>query len=164
MIGKTIELMENEMEILADADAGYFYIATHLPNLNFEKNNIYIAIDTYDEDKGDHRLPFFNEEIENGIEFLLEFRSVDNAKILVDDQYSVFTDIYNDVIPVYASKNNSNAKFIDQVLLSNRGRETLFGENVEVVLHNRSKLQHGNSSIYKTSNADWFWNDSTQYP
>ncbi len=119
------------MAILADADPGYFYIATHLPNLNFKTNNIYIAIDTYDEEKGDHRLPFLNEEFENGIEFLLEFNSLDSAIILVDEQYSVFTDIYNDVIPVYASKKNSNAKFIHQDLLSNRGREGLFGEKTD---------------------------------
>lgn len=149
-------------QIQADADAGYFYLTTHIPDLDFDKNNIYIAIDTYDEDKGDHRLPFFDEEIDNGLEFLLEFRSKDDAKILVDDQYSVFTDIYNDYIPVYASKENNNAKFIDQVLLVNRGRETLFGENIETVFHNRSKLHHGNSSNSKTSNADWFWNDSSE--
>ena len=154
-----LKIKKNKTQIVADADAAYFYLTTHIPNFDFAKNNIYIAIDTYDEDKGDHRLPFYDKEIDNGIEFLLEFRSKDNAKILVDDQYSIFTDIYNDYIPVYASKENYNAKFIDQILLANRKRETLFGNNIDSVLHNRSKLHHGNSSNSTTSNADWFWND-----
>ncbi len=157
-----IKIKKKKTQIEADADAAYFYLTTHIPDFDFENNNIYIAIDTYDEDKGDHRLPFYDEEIDNGIEFLLEFRSKDDAKILVDDQYSVYTDIYNDYIPIYASKKNNNAEFIDQVLLANRGRESLYGEKVEAVSHNRSKLIHGNSSNSTISNADWFWNDSAK--
>ncbi|MBI9037338.1 MAG: polysaccharide deacetylase family protein [Bacteroidales bacterium] len=156
-----IKIKKNKTQIKADADPAYFYLTTHIPNFDFDNNNIYIAIDTYDEEKGDHRLPFYEKEIDKGIEFLMEFRSKDDAKILVDDQYSIFTDIYNDYIPVYASKENDNAKFIDQVLLANRKRESLFGKNTDSVLHNRSKLHHGNSSNSTTSNADWFWNDSS---
>jgi hypothetical protein len=95
----------------------------YLPDFDFSKNNLYIALDTYDKIKGDHKLPFVDKNFARGMEFLLQFTGVDSARILVDDKYSVFTDIYHDYIPVYASKENKNGKFIEQKLLANRADE-----------------------------------------
>lgn len=145
-----------------DADASYFYIAAHLPNFSFKNNKLYIAIDTYDKNKGERKLPFLKNEIENGVEFLLSFDGPSNAKILVDDQYSVYTDIYNAPVPVYGSKKNNNGKFLEQYLLANRSKITLLGDTIPAVVHNRSKLIHGNNSKPEYSNADWFWNDETK--
>ncbi len=152
----------NDIIIAADADPGYFYISSIIPELDFNKNNLYLAIDIFDKEKGDHKLPFSDKEFENGFEFLLEFKNENNARILVDEPYSVFTDIYNEHIPVYASKKNNNGLFIKQKLLTNRSRVTLLGEKTDSIIHNRSPLIFGNSSLPETSNADWFWNDSTK--
>ncbi|MEA3497047.1 MAG: hypothetical protein U9R42_13555 [Bacteroidota bacterium] len=154
---KNIKIPKNKISVNADADAGYFYLMAGIPDFDFSKNNLYIAIDIFDKNQGDHRLPFLKKEIENGIEFLVEFYSMDNAKILVDDKYSVYTNIYNSVIPVYASKNNNNGIFIEQKLMSNRAKETLFGNIIDSILHNRGNLIHGNSSLAKSSNSDWYW-------
>jgi hypothetical protein len=143
----------------AAADPGYFYLSANLPGFNFDTHNLFIAIDTYDEEKGDHRLPFTNTEFDNGFEFLLEFKSRDSAYILVDEPYSVFTDIYNDHYPVYASKKNSNGKFIHQFMLTNRGRTGLLGEKTDSVVIDRSPLIFGNSSDPDFSNADWYFNE-----
>jgi hypothetical protein len=148
--------------IVCDADASYFYIAAHLPDFDFKKNKFHIALDTYDKKKGDHKLPFLKDEIANGIEFLLEFNDTSNAKILVDDQYSVYTDIYNAPVPVYGSKENNNGRFIDELLLANRGKITLLGDTIKPVVHNRSHLIFGSNSKSEQSNADWFWNNSTK--
>jgi len=159
---KNITGDRNKTFIACDADASYFYIVAHLPDFDFSKNKFHIALDTYDKKKGDHRLPFLKDEIANGIEFLLDFNDTTNAKILVDDQYSVYTDIYNAPVPIYGSKENNNGKFIEELLLANRGKITLLGDTIKPVVHNRSHLIFGNNSQPEYSNADWFWNNSTK--
>ncbi len=148
--------------IYADADATYFYTAAKFKDFDFDKHNLYIAIDTYDKEKGDHKLPFSTKIFDRGFEFLVKIKDTSKAKILVDEPYSVFTDIYNDYIPVYASKNNKNGKFIDQFMLVNRGRETLTGKKTDSIINNRSPLIYGLSNNPKTSNADWLWNKDTK--
>ena len=146
-------------DIMADADATYFYIAGNFSDFDFAKNNLYIAIDTYDKEKGDHKLPFSNQNFENGFEFLCVFKSLQNAGILVDNKYSVYTDIYNDSIPVYASKPNDDGIFVNQNMLVNRGRKTLCGVKNDSLVNNRSPLVFGNSHDAKTSNCDWNYSE-----
>lgn len=158
----TIKIKKNKIQLLADADPTYFYAACKLPNFDFSNNNLYIAIDTYNKTKGDHKLPFSDKYFENGFEFLCEFKSTDDAKILVDEPYSVFSDIYNDNVPVYASKYNENGLFIDQLMLVNRARETLLDEKHDSIVNNRSPLIFGNSSQPEFSNADWYWSNTSK--
>lgn len=150
---------KDQMSIACDADASYFYMAPFIPGFDFSRNNLYIAIDTYDEGKGDHRLPFSNRYFDNGFEFLVELRSPDTAFILVDEPYSVYTDIYNDYVPVYASRNNDNGKFIHQFMLTNRSRVSLTGVKTDSVIIDRSPLLFGKSSQPEFSHADWYFND-----
>jgi hypothetical protein len=154
--------IEDSEKVQFDADPGYFYMTSHMPELDFDLHNLYIAIDTYEEEKGDHNLPFTNKYYENGFEFLCEFKSKNEAEILVDEHYSVFTDIYNDHIPVYSSKSNANGQFISQMMLTNRGRVDLLGHKSDSSVQNRGKLMHGNTVLSDNSNADWFFNDSTK--
>lgn len=157
------EKFENdEAAISTDADASYFYIASKVPGFDFSNKNLFLAIDTYDKDKGDHKLPFTEKVFDNGFEFLLEFKSKDSALILVDEPYSVFTDIYNDHIPVYASKRNENGKFIHQLLLTNRSRVSLLEQKSDSVIFDRSPLLFGNSSEPEYSNADWYFNQTDE--
>jgi hypothetical protein len=148
------------IDLKAHADASYFYLAATIPDFDFNRHRLFIAIDTYDKEKGDHRLPFSRRTFDNGFEFLLEFKSKTDAAILVDEPYSVFTDIDNDHIPVYASQKNANATFIRQRMLTNRNRESLFGVRTDSIVVDRSPLTHGKSSLPESSNADWCLNDT----
>lgn len=141
----------------AAADPSYFYLRYKLADFDFNRNNLYIAIDTFDKIKGDHTIPFIDQPSKRGIEFVLTFQNPDSARILVDDYYSVYSDIYNDYIPIYTSIDNNNGYFVDQELLSNRERETLIGERKRRIIHNRSKLEHG--TIEENSNTDWYYNE-----
>ena len=154
--------VDAKLDMTAFADATYFYIAARLPGFSFDKNKLYIAIDSYDREKGDHKLPFSNKVFDVGFEFLCEFKSTADAKILVDRPYSVFTDIYNDFVPIYASGKNMNADFIDQLMLVNRGRETLLGKKSDSLINDRSPLIYGNSAKPEFSNADWNWSDNNK--
>ncbi|MFO7896171.1 MAG: polysaccharide deacetylase family protein [Candidatus Cloacimonadales bacterium] len=157
--GKTDDWDEENAEISAAADPSYFYLKYELTDFDFSQQNITIAIDTYDKDLGEFRLEKFSKTAKRGLEFLIEINSPDSAQILVDDHYSVFSDIYNDYIPLYASKANNNGRFVQQELISNRARETLLTEKVPQKLHNRSKLVFG--KLAENSNADWYFNAET---
>jgi hypothetical protein len=148
----------DKIGIMTDADVTYFYLALNIPGLDFSRKNLYLALDTYDEEKGDHKLPFTKEKFDNGFEFLLEFKSADSAAILVDEPYSVYTDIYNDRIPGYASVKNENGVFIREKMLTNRGRVSLLGVITDSVAADRSRLVHGISCDPEKSNADWYFN------
>ncbi|HNW90353.1 MAG TPA: polysaccharide deacetylase family protein [Bacteroidales bacterium] len=159
---KDIPAKMPEKFIKADADASYFYLALHLPGFDLIKNNLYIAFDTYDKKKGEHKLPYIDKEIANGIEFLLKIESLTKAEILVDDQYSLYTDVVKDIIPVYASKKNNNGLFVEQLLLANRGKKTIMGKKIDSVCFNQGTLHFGNSGNPEHSNADWYWDNKTK--
>jgi hypothetical protein len=155
-------LDQDQVSLSCDADATYFYIASIIPGFDFTRQNLYFAIDTYDEEKGDHRLPFSDRVFDHGFEFLVELKSEDSAFILVDEPYSVYTDIYNDHVPVYASQKNSNGKFIRQLMLTNRTRTSLTGHKTDSVVIDRSPLIFGKSSDPDFSNADWYFKEDDQ--
>lgn len=144
----------------AGSDAEYFYMKYKLADFDFMKNNLHIAIDTYDKLKGSHKLPFLNENLYRGAEFLLNFINTDSAEILVDEKYSVYSDIYNDYVPVYSSKENYDGKFVRQILLSNRERESLLGDKTDRIVYDRSSLIYGKSNESSYSNSNWMWNDA----
>ncbi len=150
---------KNNYTMSASADAEYYYMKYKLDNFDFGKNNFYIAIDTYDKKKGDHKLPFLKDNVDRGIEFLMNFINKDSAAILVDEKYSVYSDIYNDYVPVYSSKENYDGKFVRQILLSNRDRESLLGDKTARRVYDRSGLIYGKSDEYQNSNSNWIWND-----
>jgi peptidoglycan/xylan/chitin deacetylase (PgdA/CDA1 family) len=133
-----------------------------LVDFDFERNNLHIAIDTYDKTKGDHKLPFLNENLDRGAEFLINFINKDSTEILVDEKYSVYSDIYNDYVPVYSSKENYDGKFVRQILLSNRERESLLGDKTGRIVYDRSGLIYGNSSESGYSNSNWMWNENDE--
>lgn len=146
----------SKAEISASSDAEYFYMKLKSDKFDLSKEKVYIAIDTYDKKKGSHKLPYFDKNFDRGYEFLLGIHSKDSAEILVDESYSVYSDIYADFVPVYASKENNSGKFVRQILLSNREREFLTGEKVDRKVYDRSSLIHGNSSQAEYSNSNLF--------
>ncbi len=150
-----------KQEIYTASDPTYLYIMAPLEHFDFAAQNFYLAFDVIPGEQGDHRLPFSDKKFKNGFEFLLEIIDKDSARILVDEPFSVYTDIYNDQIPGYRSVSNENGDYIEQLLLTNRGRESLKGSRFDSLVFNRSTLIFGNSNDPGYSNADWFYEDST---
>jgi len=147
--------------VRADADATYFYLLAYLPDVDLKKHKIFFALDTYSKNKGSHKLPFLSKELANGIEFLINISSKAQAEILVNQPYSVYTDVLGGFIPTYASQANDKGLFVPQELITNREKITIFGDTIPKVILNRSFLQHGKSSDPNFSNANWFWNEKT---
>jgi peptidoglycan/xylan/chitin deacetylase (PgdA/CDA1 family) len=154
---KTVTL-DNKVQMYASGDAEYFYAIVKSNEVDLGKQDLYIAVDTYDKKKGSHVLPHIGNKLERGYEFLICVRGKDSAEILVNEPYSVYSDIYSGYVPVYASKENYDGKFVRQILLSNRERETLTGEKTERRVYDRSDLIFGNSSMADHSNSNIFIN------
>lgn len=150
---------KNNCSFYAGSDAEYYYMKYTLDDFDFSKNNLHIAIDTYDKVKGDHKLHFLNDDLDRGAEFLINFINKDSAEILVDEMYSVYSDIYNDYVPVYCSKENYDGKFVRQILLSNRERESLLGEKTGRVVYDRSSMIYGKSDESSFTNSNWYFNE-----
>ncbi len=158
-VDEKISSSKGKVIISASSDAEYFYMKLDAVKLEPGKEEIFIAIDTYDKKKGSHKLPYIQDDLEHGYEFLISIRSKDSAQILVDEHYSVYSDIYADFVPVYASKENHDGKFVRQILLSNRERESLTGDKIDRKVYDRSSLIYGNSSLPEFSNSNLFMDD-----
>jgi hypothetical protein len=146
--------------IAAESDPAYFYLAANMPSVDFSKHNLYIAIDTHDKKRGGFRLPWTDQKLDRGVEFLVEVKGVNQAQVLVDHHYNVYSNRFAEEWPDYKSVKNSDAKFTEQWLLSNPARIDVLGDTSEIVKHNRGKLQFGNSQLPATSNAGIFWTKS----
>lgn len=145
--------------IAADSDPAYFYISAYMPDVNFQKHNLYIAIDTYDKNLGSFRLPFKYQKLGYGVEFLIEIKDKENAEVLVDQNYDIFTDRAKLIVPGHRTVKNEDGIFIPQFLLSNRARTDILGDTFPETKHPRGKLIFGNSCNPESSNADFIWNE-----
>jgi hypothetical protein len=151
--------LENEF-IVADYDASYLYLAGNFKHISFDKHNLYIAIDTYDKNKGSFALPFKHPALKRGIEFLVEIKDTNKAQLLIDHNYAVYTDRAKGIIPTYRSIKNHDGIFVEQHLLANRERTNIFGDTFPEVKHNRGILQFGKSNNPQSSNANIYWTNN----
>ncbi len=146
--------------VVTDYDEAYFYLAAYMPDVNFDKHNFYIAFDTYDKNKGSFRLPFHTKPLKRGVEFLLSVKNKNDAQLLVDQYYDIFTDRAKGIVPTYRSQKNDEGVFVEQLLLANRKRTDLLGDTFPEVRHNRGALIFGKSGEAETSNANIYWKDN----
>lgn len=149
----------NKPFIDVDYDPAYLYLSAFMPEIDFKKNNLYIAIDTYDKNRGSFRLPFTDKKLRRGVEFLVEIKDSNNANVLVDKHYDIFTNRVKGIVPGYRSVKNHDGVFVEQFLLANRSRVDILGDTFPETLHNRGKLLFGKSNNPKTSNADFYYTD-----
>ncbi len=143
--------------LTADSDPAYFYLAANMPGIDFLKHNLYIAIDTYDKNRGGFKLPFTGQQLKRGIEFLVEIRDTGFASVLVDHHYQIFSNRFTGERPDHRTVKNHDALFIEQLVLSNPSRVDVLGDTSEEITHNRGRLQFGKVTNPATSNAGIFW-------
>lgn len=145
--------------LAADADPSYFYLAANIEAVDFSKHNLYIAIDTHDKNRGSFRLPFTSQQLNRGAEFLVAIKGHDDANVLVDHHYTLYSNRFTGERPGFKSVSNQEGNFIEQFLLSNPSRIDVLGDTSEEVKHNRGKLLFGNMLNPETSNAGIFWTE-----
>jgi peptidoglycan/xylan/chitin deacetylase (PgdA/CDA1 family) len=112
---------------------------------DFEGTAIWIGLDTYDRQRGDHYFPDRLCRAPSGLEFVVRLSGPQASVLLVDEPYDIFTDLYRDSIPGYTSRFNENGVYHEERLLANRPRETLTGEMIPQHNLNRSHLIWGSA-------------------
>ncbi len=147
----------NKPFLAADADPAYFYLGANMPGIDFSKHNLYIAIDTYDKNRGSFRLPFLKQPLKRGIEFLVVIKDTGHASVLVDQNYQVFSNRFTGDYPGYRTVKNNHGLFIDQWVLSNPSRIDVLGDTSAEMTHNRGRLAFGRCLDPRTSNAGIYW-------
>jgi len=128
----------------ATSDASCVYLRVDFDNAitgtDWKDHAIWIGIDTHQKDKGDMYFPGKSFSVPNGLEFVVEIAGPGKSRILVDDPYDIYTDYFKHEVPGYTSVSNSNGIYHEQRLLTNRMRETLYGELFPEVYLTRSNL------------------------
>lgn len=146
--------------IEADADPSYFYLGVNMPGVDFSRHNLYIAVDTYDKNLGELRIPFLNQTLDRGAEFLIQITDTNRSGVMVDNYYSVYTDKNKKTKPGCRSVRNNDGRFLEQMMLSNPYQVDVLGDTSAIRMHNRGRLRFGNMLVPSTSDAGFFWNKS----
>jgi hypothetical protein len=143
--------------IASDADPAYVYLGVNMPGIDFAKHNLYVAIDTYDKNLGEFKIPFLKATLDRGAEFLLQLTDTLGSEVLVDNWYSVYYDRTKPARPGYRSVKNHDGLFVKQYLLSNPPIVDVLGDTSKRRMYNRGALKFGNMLSPRASDASFYW-------
>lgn len=147
------------------ADSTYLYMRLDVADLDndddgkvdWSQTGFLIGLDTYDRQRGDHLFPLGTGlKSPSGLEFVIELSSESKASILVDSSYS---DYASPPTGKRRSQKNSDGKFEEIIIVTNRERIAEEGKVYPALYHNDSRMMYGSvnkgSSDYYTL-ADWY--------
>ena len=142
------------------SDEAYLYALVEMQteiSLDNPDRELWLAIDTYASQLGSSYLPHpARLKAEAGFEFLLQFKDRENAKLLVDRPYDLFSQRNR---RPYRSVANSRGDFVEIAVFTNRDRYGRDGAFYPAQGYSRSVLRHGvttQSSPAYNSLSDWF--------
>jgi len=147
-----------EFRVTSDEAYLYLYLGLEADDrpVDWTRNAFWIAIDTYDAERGDHRLPEpANLETPIGNEFLLRFEGPRQSRILVDRPYRIFEGAS---LRPYRSEPNRDGAYAEIIAEPNRERWARDGTHYPSETYSRSPLRHGTTdpaSPDYDSLADW---------
>jgi tetratricopeptide (TPR) repeat protein len=154
----------------ATSDEGYLYLRVKTGKIDWQQQQIWIAIDTYNSTSGSFVLPGLkNIQTQNGSEFLLQLKGDKTSKLLVHAPYSLFPSRDSSKL---ISSTDKQGEFIEIEAEPNRLR---VGRNRQVYPAkrvSRSNLQLGSTERYASgtlsrplanynSLADWSYSLKT---
>jgi len=125
---------------------------------------IRIALDTWDRNQGQTRLPGMREAGDIGFEFLAEFHSPDDAQLLVTPDYNPFVGaqaiVNGDDFARFARRpisvtQRNDGRFDSLFIITNRARFGRDGTFYPASGYNRGRLRFGRYS--ESTLADWYY-------
>ena len=146
------------------SDEAYLYVRLDVDRLDADGDGapdwgkvVYvIGIDTYDARRGDHRLPISDRTASPaGLEFCVILDGRDTSRLLVDQPYDIGTHRHQ---RPYGSVENSDGRFMEIKVETNRRRFGRDGTVYAPLLWNRSPLRHGSMDPRdpdRSTLADW---------
>jgi len=150
--------------LAVSSDEGYVYVRLDVDRLDADgdgapdwgKVAYVIGIDTYDARLGDHRLPIGDRVTSPaGLEFCVILDGQETSRLLVDRPYDIQTNRHR---RPYGSVENSDGKFVEMKVETNRRRFGRAGEVFAPLSVDRSPLRHGSMDPRDPDHstlADW---------
>ena len=142
------------------SDEGFLYVLVEIESdrsLAEPGSELWLAIDTYDAQRGSHRLPDpAGLKTTPGFEFLVQIEDRDHARILVDRPYDLFSQRNR---RPYRSTDNDRGDFVEISVFTNRDRYGRDGTYYPARGYSRSPLRHGTTRAEDEqydSLSDWF--------
>ena len=139
-------------------DSEYFYVLVEISRpINFDRENMLIAIDTYDDELGDKRLPLGDGHYltaTNGTEFIVLLDTPESAKVLADTGYNI---LWGDITGARTSmrpSRNMDGKFDEPQFTVHRIRVSLLGDTFPQKKFYPGRLIYGKS--IENSLAEWY--------
>jgi hypothetical protein len=130
-------------------DEAYFYVRIDASGagleaageIDWDRVEVLVGIDTYGREKGDRLFPV-DERLEapTGMEFMVRLNGRETSRVLVDPPYDLFSHRYN---RPYRSVPNSDGRYMEIVVETNRKRVGRDGTLFPEVRYSRSPLRFG---------------------
>jgi hypothetical protein len=152
-------------EVRAGADESYYYLAVELPRGRFPWDSlaIQLAIDTYQPEVGQHRLPRSQVQSQIGVEFLIELVNPGDATISVTPDYnrhdSRIDPLTGDDFGRFSrrpvlTRDRNDGRFDSLYIITNRARFGRDGTFYRALGYDRGRLRHGTQA--GSTLADWY--------
>jgi hypothetical protein len=152
--------------IRAGADESYFYLALELTpgNVGWDTLGLQIAIDTYQPETGQHRLPRSQVGSAIGFEFFIDLVSPREASIRVTPEYNRYDTRLDPTTgddfgrfsrrPVII-RNRDDGRFDPLTMTTNRSRFGRDGTFYRARVHDRGRLRYGTEM--ESTLSDWYF-------
>lgn len=139
---KDIVSNNENLKLYMKSDEEYLYFRINKKNLNFDNDEIIIPIDVTP-NSGSKTINGYNITFNKEADFIISIKGKDNAKVLVNDYYSVSDFLFNNIR--YDSNDINSFKVINQVVL---GESVLprTGEIIPVQYIEVGNLIYGNGN------------------
>ncbi|MGH7510175.1 MAG: tetratricopeptide repeat protein [Gemmatimonadales bacterium] len=154
----------------AGADESFYYLLVELPPGRFpwDSLGLQLAIDTYLQRVGQHRLPKSGLRSEVGFEFLIDLAGPDSARMAVTPDYqrhdSRIDPATGDDVGRFSrrpviTRDRADGRFDSLFVITNRARFGRDGTFFPARGYDRGRLLHGNQS--RSTVADWYLDERT---
>lgn len=138
------------------SDEAYVYLRLDVGKIDWSRANYLIGIDTYKRELGDTRFPYTGSRSPVGFEFMLELRSPDAGRLLVDKPYNLYRVI--DSVRVYnrpfRTTPNEDGRYDSLFVTPNRRRIGRDGVVYPLYQYDRNLLRYARQT--ETTLADWY--------
>ncbi|MBW4621443.1 MAG: tetratricopeptide repeat protein [Cyanosarcina radialis HA8281-LM2] len=156
------ERPENPLQLFAvTSDEGYIYLRIKAKKINWQQQQIWVAIDTYASDRGSFKLPGLSLQAQNGSEFLVQLTGDKTSRLLVHEPYSLFRHRFATELVSTAQK---PGEFVTIEAEPNRMRIGRDRKVYSAIRTSRSNLKRGSTNRQAAdfnSLSDWNYNTQT---
>ncbi len=153
-------------------DESYVYLAVELEGMKdrpirWDSAGLRIALDTYRRDRGQHQLPGGIVSSDIGFEFLADFRSPDDAQLLITPDYNQYAGanaiVNGDDYGAFARRpvtitSRDDGRLDSLFVITNRARFGRDGSFFPSMGYNRGRLRFGTAQA--SSLSDWYYDQT----